>query len=191
ITTVPGSRSFRCSSSRSAGNENGSPMSRYGPGPASSNRYPPNTPPPEVRTNSMWKVSTDPGSDASHTATAGSLSTSRPPPTTVSATQPMTRFTPAQSRTASRTTSAEGAWSLEATTTASETSASPSPARASSAAVTAALAGSGSVEGPAPIRMSEGEISLGGEDEVAFGQAVDLVGADGQPELSRGRIYDV
>ena len=46
-------------------------------------------PPLAVRTKSMPNVSTGPTSAASHSETAGSDSTSRAPPTTASATQPM------------------------------------------------------------------------------------------------------
>jgi hypothetical protein len=99
----------------------------------------------------MWKVSTGSGSEASHTATAGPSSTSRSPPTTVFATQPITRSGPALMRTVSKAASAEGACCREATTTASETSAPPICDRATSTAASAAVAASGSVESAAPI----------------------------------------
>src|SRR5438552_10424890 len=66
----------------------------------------------------------------------------------------MTRSGPALTRTASETTSAEGAWCREATSKASETSAPPSRDRASSTASAVAFAGSGSVESAAPILIT-------------------------------------
>ena len=59
-----------------------------------------------VRTKSMANVSTGPTPAASHSETAGSASTSRAPPTTASATQPMSGSGPVCSVTAASSASA-------------------------------------------------------------------------------------
>src|SRR5215470_4892365 len=108
----------------------------------------------------MANVSTGPRPEASQSETAGPDSTSRVPPTTASATQPMRGSGPASATTAAASSSAEPRKWPEANSTASEGGRSPSDARASAAARRPASPGSAASTRAPPAFTGPGYVAF-------------------------------
>src|SRR6266566_1724939 len=108
----------------------------------------------------MPNVSTGPMSAASHSATAGPDSTSRAPPATASATQPISGIWPVSSATAVTRSWAEPKKWAEANSTANVGDRPPSDARASPAARLAASRGSAVRTRAPPAFISPGYFAL-------------------------------
>ena len=108
----------------------------------------------------MANVSTGPRSAASHSETAGPDSTSRAPPATASATQPMSGIWPVSSATAVTRSCAEPKKWAEANSTANVGDRPPSDARASPAARLAASRASAVRTRAPPAFITPGYLGL-------------------------------